>query len=610
MNDGERTTLDLYKMMKDSLDEDGPGNADPSTLKYFLYARKSTLGEDRQERSIPDQIKECMERVVAPKGLKIVQVIKEEKSAKHSDTRGDFRKMIKEIIAGKANGIIAWHPDRLSRNMKEAGEIIDLLDKNIIKDLQFATGNFENSPTGKMMLGMSFVMSKQYSEHLSESVTRGNKRSTERGRFLGKLKHGYYISEDDRRLIPDEENFLIVKQIFEKRANGVTQLEIAKWLNTTNYMVRRFGGHPERYKWDKDAVSKVLRDPTYAGVLKYGKHIVHLPDHYDFEPVITVEDFMRLNKVSNLASSRLLSSMTVKNRRTTKAILLRGIVNCGYCDKPFASSITSKKLKGGTKYYYYYKCETMTCSFRNKGIRAGLILTMVRDFFQTYHFTTKSNYQTHVGRVKEANRKKALNINSKIASLVKTIDLKTQTYENTKKTIADNPALSRHYDLDKMADELENLDSQLNKYMRRRKALDASIPTYEKYLELLGNASVTVPQMHDIELLDKTVKFFFSNFSVKAEGKGKERGWDIAYKLKEPWDGFLKSNDFEYGRGERTQTFDLPVPNRARYQLRHTPMVFYTRPIIYHFATDGNRDNYAIVERHEARGVSTNYTTV
>ena len=26
------------------------------------------------------------------------------------------------------------------------------------------------------------------------------------------------------------------------------------------------------------------------------------------------------------------------------------------------------------------------------------------------------------------------------------------------------------------------------------------------------------------------------------------------------------------GRGERTQTFDLSVPNRARYQLRHTPI--------------------------------------
>ena len=29
---------------------------------------------------------------------------------------------------------------------------------------------------------------------------------------------------------------------------------------------------------------------------------------------------------------------------------------------------------------------------------------------------------------------------------------------------------------------------------------------------------------------------------------------------------------FFYGRGERTQTFDLSVPNRARYQLRHTPI--------------------------------------
>ena len=33
-----------------------------------------------------------------------------------------------------------------------------------------------------------------------------------------------------------------------------------------------------------------------------------------------------------------------------------------------------------------------------------------------------------------------------------------------------------------------------------------------------------------------------------------------------------ESLGFLYGRGERTQTFDLSVPNRARYQLRHTPI--------------------------------------
>jgi mannosyltransferase len=44
----------------------------------------------------------------------------------------------------------------------------------------------------------------------------------------------------------------------------------------------------------------------------------------------------------------------------------------------------------------------------------------------------------------------------------------------------------------------------------------------------------------------------------------------------------LQKPDIFYGRGERTRTFDLTVPNRARYQLRHTP-IGETQPIIAHF---------------------------
>lgn len=45
--------------------------------------------------------------------------------------------------------------------------------------------------------------------------------------------------------------------------------------------------------------------------------------------------------------------------------------------------------------------------------------------------------------------------------------------------------------------------------------------------------------------------------------------------------------DLFYGRGERAQTFDLSVPNRARYQLRHTPICVLVRlyTIIRGFAT-------------------------
>jgi DNA invertase Pin-like site-specific DNA recombinase len=88
---------------------------------------------------------------------------------------------------------IAWHPDRLARNMKEAGTIIDLVDRNLIRDLKFPTFTFENTPAGKMLLGITFVMAKQYSEHLSESVDRGNARAIEDAEFIGKCHSEYQV---------------------------------------------------------------------------------------------------------------------------------------------------------------------------------------------------------------------------------------------------------------------------------------------------------------------------------------------------------------------------------------------------------------------------------
>ena len=103
-------------------------------MRYFLYTRKSTEDKGSQERSIDDQIKDC-EALIEREHLHILKpILKEEKSAKIENNRPKFSWMIEQIKAGKADGIIAWHPDWLSRNPLESAIIIDLLDKDIIKD--------------------------------------------------------------------------------------------------------------------------------------------------------------------------------------------------------------------------------------------------------------------------------------------------------------------------------------------------------------------------------------------------------------------------------------------------------------------------------------------
>ena len=413
-----------------------------------------------------------------------------------------------------------------------------------------------------MLLGISFVLSKQYSEHLSESVTRGNKRTTEDGEFIGKMKHGYYIN-DDRNLWPDGDNFLIIKKAFQMRLEGASQPEIVKWLNSTSYQVRRRKGDPKRVEWDKDMVSKMLRDPVYAGVMRYGKHHVDLTEKYDFTPVVTVKEFLKLNKISSLDSTKLVSATMAKGGEI-QANLLRGLVVCGYCNKAFSSGLTPKKLKDGPIRYYNYKCETEDCSFRGKSVRAKVVLEYAQDFFRHHLFTTKKNYDQYVIDAKKDIAVRTKLLNSSIMSLSKVSGDKEVQYESAKDLILSNPKMTEYYDLSKLKGEVDELKGRLNKLKEQRNSTKDSIFTYEQYLKLFESISVTLAEMHDMKAMDKILRKFFSNFTITDLGRGAGQRYDISYYLNEPWLGFVKSDELVHGRGERTRTFDLTVPNRAR----------------------------------------------
>src|SRR5258707_1150313 len=143
-------------------------NKDISTMRYFLYTRKSTDEEDRQVRSLDDQAADLAE-VIAKRQLRVVDKLEESRSAK-TKGRPIFNEMLRRIEAGEADGIIAWHPDRLSRNAFDGGHIIDLIDQGKIRNLKFCTFWFEPTAQGKLMLNLAFGQSKYYSDSLSVNM--------------------------------------------------------------------------------------------------------------------------------------------------------------------------------------------------------------------------------------------------------------------------------------------------------------------------------------------------------------------------------------------------------------------------------------------------------
>jgi DNA invertase Pin-like site-specific DNA recombinase len=508
----------------------------PEDYKYVLYVRKSTDDKDKQVRSLKDQITECRE-FAEDQNINLVKIIQESESAKQPDIRPGFRKMLEDIKAGTYDGIFAWHPDRLARNMKDAGEIIDLLDKGVIKNLKFKSFNYENTSSGKMHLGITFVLSKQYSDHLSESVNRGNKRSNEEGKHVNTAPHGYY-KDKEKFLCADGNNYIIIKNAFKMRVEGTVLKEIAEYIVGSGYTKMRKDGKRYAPKINKQTVSKIMANPVYTGVLWYGKkNPVNLCEFYPFAPMLTVEEFMNINRLNESGFIELSSKFGSKE--AIKADLLRDMVTCDICQESMSAGITPKKTKDGKTNYFYYRCDSPECPVYGKSTRAKVIVDYVCNYLKEKPFSSRCAYTHYEKEMKRVSNERILEAKGTLRSLKSKLNKLNERYDKTKLLLVDD-ADEEMKDIFK--DDLRSYEKnrkKVNKDITKVEAIiekgKASILTYEEFLELMENMPKTIANLDSMADLDYIIKRIFLNFYIKDKKVVKTT-------LKSPFDSLKTKN--------------------------------------------------------------------
>jgi site-specific DNA recombinase len=299
------------------------------TEQYFIYARKSTDDADRQIRSIEDQLAEVRE-LIAKQGLTVADVFLEKQSAKKPG-RPVFNAMMKRIENGDASGIIAWHPDRLARNMRDGGWIIDLFDTGVITNLKFPTVDIQPTSQGKLTLAMLFGMSKYYVDALSENIKRGQRQKVKNGIWPMVAPVGYVNDRKARVIVPDPERAPLIHKAFELYATGEYTLdrlsETMTGLGMTNGRGTRFKNRP----LSRVQYSRILQNPIYYGTFCYSG------EHYEgkHEPIISKALFDECQTVIERKSQP-------KELDRLKPYLYRGLFRCGEC----GCFITTETQKG------------------------------------------------------------------------------------------------------------------------------------------------------------------------------------------------------------------------------------------------------------------------
>ena len=337
-------------------------NVTPQTQpqKFFLYARKSTDVEDKQVRSIEDQLAE-LRAFAKQENLNVVDIFIEKQSAKIPG-RPIFNEMLNKIEKGEANGILAWHADRLARNSVDGGRIIYLLDTGKLASLKFPTLWFENTPQGKFMLNIVFGQSKYYVDSLAENTRRGLRQKVKRGEYPGVSPVGYINDVRTKSIVVDKKKAPIIRRAFELYAQNGSRLE-----DISNFLAQNGILSSGGKRINRNRISFILSNPFYVGLFRYAGE-VHEGKH---QPVVSKKIF---DKAQEILKERGRPHHKPKNEPQAFC----GLIRCGEC----GMGITAEIQKGHT----YYRCTKKRGNCSQPYVREEKLNRQLSQLLQEFSF--------------------------------------------------------------------------------------------------------------------------------------------------------------------------------------------------------------------------------
>jgi DNA invertase Pin-like site-specific DNA recombinase len=321
-------------------------NDGTNQLRYIGYVRKSTEDQERQALSIEAQKDKIHERFP---DLDIIDILVESKSAFEPGKRPIFQQALDLLDAGNADGIAAWHPDRLSRNEVDASALTWRIRTGTLKDLKFANYNFDDSPEGMMMLQMTMSQSQYFSAKLSKDVKRGNEKKRKLGGLTGIAPEGYINDRINHTVDVDPERFPLLRRAVDLYLTGEYSVQqILDLLNNQwGYRTlrrRQIGGGP----LSRATLYRTFRNVRYAG---------WVPDPYvedtlypaSFPALMTQEEYDKIQL--------LLGRQGNKRFAARKQFALRGFLRCGECGCMITAEEKVKRYKNGrSQRFAYYHC--------------------------------------------------------------------------------------------------------------------------------------------------------------------------------------------------------------------------------------------------------------
>ena len=249
------------------------------------------------------------------------------------DKRDEFQRMMKDCRRGKIDRIYTKSISRFARNTKDCLKNLREL-KSLGITVMFEKENIDTANmTDEIMITILGGLAQEESVSISQNLRWTFQKKMQNGSFvLPHTPYGYRMV--DKRLVIDEEEASIVREIFSMYLSGAGSPQIADILNT------RLSKN-KKAKWTPLSIRYVLKNEKYTGNSLWGKFCTtetlpfrtmkntgQQPQYYSpntHPAIITQEEFDRVQELLQVKS----------HKYTFYDNPLKSKIRCGHCGFSF-----------------------------------------------------------------------------------------------------------------------------------------------------------------------------------------------------------------------------------------------------------------------------------
>jgi DNA invertase Pin-like site-specific DNA recombinase len=251
-------------------------------MRTAIYER---ISQDKtgEAAGVTRQDEDCR-ALAADLGWQIVEIyIDNDVSATSGKPRPAYRRMLADIEAGRIDGIISWHTDRLYRTMRDIEELVSVVEGHRLAIRTCRAGELDlSTPTGKMLARILGSVAQHEVEQKADRWQRSVRQRRQAGRWWNSARRMFGYTRDGEIVVEEAE---ALRKVAEMILSGSTSHAACQWLQDEGMRTTRGND------WQPSSLRVTLRSPKVAALSALDGQIV---GQGEWEPILDRATWERL----------------------------------------------------------------------------------------------------------------------------------------------------------------------------------------------------------------------------------------------------------------------------------------------------------------------------